>query len=65
MTVVVFDSGGDMELDEGSMHVRGHKVQFIERHGHGVALYQHGNLTYAVTSDLPAEEIVEVIGTSL
>ena len=65
MSVLVFDGRGSIDLKENIQMVGDRPVQIHDRHGHRVALFHVGDLTYAVTSDLPTQDIVEVIGTSL
>jgi hypothetical protein len=64
MSVLIFDGRNQVPaLDEKST-APGSPV-FREIRGHRVALYRRGGLTYAVTSTLPAAEMMNVMGTSL
>ncbi len=65
MSVLVFDGGESFELGDNAQIVRGQPVHVHDRSGHRVAIFKRGKLTYAVTSDLPTSDIVQVIGTSL
>ena len=66
VSVLVFD-GRELGLSErGELrHVKGHPVRVHGARGYRVALYQRGQLAYAVTSDLPEPEMLKLIGTSL
>ena len=66
MSVQVFDGRNVFEESGDDIQMIGNRaVKMFDMNGHTVALFKVGALTYAVTSDLPAEEVVNVIGTSL
>lgn len=66
MSVQVFDGRDVFDESGDNIQMIGNRaVKVLDMNGHTVALFKVGALTYAVTSDLPAEEIVHVIGTSL
>ena len=66
VSVLIFN-GRELGLSErGELrHVKGHPVRVHGARGYRVALYQRGQLAYAVTSDLPEPEMLKLIGTSL
>ncbi len=65
LSVLVFD-GRELGLaEQGEMRdVGGQQVRVHDARGYRVALYQRGPLAYAVTSDLPETEMLDLIGTS-
>lgn len=66
MSVQMFDGRDVFEDASSEVQMIGNRpVKILDMNGHTVALFKVGALTYAVTSDLPAEEVVNVIGTSL
>lgn len=64
MSVLVFDSDG-LEFDTPETTVNGTTLRLQDSRGYRVALFERGNLTYAVTSDLPREQMLELLGTTL
>lgn len=64
MTVLVFDGEG-LEFDAPVTEVAGNKVHLHDARGFRVALYQRGSLAYAVTSDLPEDQMLALIGSTL
>lgn len=64
MTVLVFDNDG-FELDAPTTKINGKPVFMQDNRGYRVALFQRGSLAYAVTSDLPHDEMIRLIGTTL
>ncbi len=64
MTVLVFDGSG-IEFDAPATEVAGKRVYLHDDRGVQVALFQRGSLAYAVTSDLPQEKMLELIGKTL
>jgi anti-sigma factor RsiW len=65
MSVLIFDGRGVVPFEEPDLHVRGAPMRVHEARGHQVALYSRGNLTYAVTSNLPRGQMLELIGSTL
>lgn len=62
MTVLVFD-GSDLSMGTGETRQVGNKqVRLHDANGYKVALYQRGPLVYAVTSDLPQQDMLDLIG---
>ncbi len=65
MTVLVFD-GSDLKIANGEAMRAGNKqVHLHDANGYQVALYQRGPLVYAVTSDLPQRDLLNLSGESL
>lgn len=64
MTVMVFDGRG-LDLEVPDMHLKGTPLHFHDVDGYRVTLFQKGALAYAVTSDLPPAEMLNIIETTL
>lgn len=66
VSVVVFQ-GGDSALWTGDnvQRVGNQEVAFHHAGAHNVAVYHRDGLTYAVTSDLPAAEMVSIVSSAL
>lgn len=64
MSVLVFD-GKDVEFEAPVTEVNGTPLHFQDARGYRVAMFQRGNLAYAVTSDLPREQMLNLISTTL
>lgn len=66
MSVLVFRNGETVDDSKLSEHVvRGNRLRMMDSKGHRVVLIRRGDLTYAVTSTLPKEDMLGVLGTSL
>ena len=65
LSVLVFDDGGAINYDESAVTLGKKILRFHEARGHRVAMYRTGELTYAVTSNMPKKELLDVIETSL
>jgi len=64
MTVLVFDNQG-LDFEAPVTDVKGKQVYMHDARGYRVALFERGPLAYAVTSDLPQDRMLELIGTTL
>ncbi len=65
LSVIAFENR-DLDLNGGrSRVIQGKDVEFYERNGYLVALYNRGPVAYAVTSDLPEEEFVSILKSAL
>lgn len=66
MSVLVFDDQ-NLPVDKiGDQHrIKGHTVSVTDRGDYRVAVYRHRGINYAVTSDLPSAQMLQLIGTSL
>lgn len=64
LSVLVFD-GKDVEFEAPVTEVNGTSLHVQDARGYRVAMFQRGNLAYAVTSDLPREQMLALIGTTL
>lgn len=66
LSVLVFDGSGLDLVDGGATRrIKGHRLAVHDADGYRVALYQKGSLGYAVTSDLPESDMLNLIATSL
>jgi anti-sigma factor RsiW len=65
LSVLVFDDGGAINYEEAPLALGKKVLRFHEARGHRVAMYRTGDLTYAVTSNMPKKDLLEVIETSL
>ncbi len=64
VSVLVFD-GRELKLDSGQARaVANRKLRMHDARGYRVAVYQKGPLAYAVTSDLPEGEMLNLIGSA-
>lgn len=65
LSVLVFDAG-DLDLTGGGRMetVNGRSLSLHDSRGYKVALFRQGDLAYAVTSDLPEDRMVKLIGTA-
>ena len=66
MSVLVFRDADNIDDSKLSEHIiRGNRFKMMDSKGHRVVLLRRGDLTYAVTSTLPKEDMLGVLGTSL
>ncbi len=66
VSVLAFDSAdGELEQFGEVRRVKGRPVSVAEHHGRHVVMYRQGGLTYTVTSDLPTQRMVELVGTAM
>ena len=65
MSVLVFQAKDLVDLEQSKHTIRGNRLRMHDARGHRVALFHRGNLTYAVTSTLPENEMLGLLGTSL
>lgn len=65
LSVLVFDAG-DLDVTGGGRveTVNGHDLSMHDSRGYKVALFRQGDIAYAVTSDLPEDRMVQLIGTA-
>ena len=65
LSVMIFH-GDDLKVPGDKVrHVSGRDVAVLNSRGYEVAVLQDDGITYTMTSDLPEEEMLELVGTSL
>ena len=66
VTVLVFDAS-DLDLPRQGTESRmidGQELSIVPQNGLNVALYRRGSLAYAITSDLAAPEMADLVATA-
>jgi anti-sigma factor RsiW len=65
LSVMIFH-GDDLKVPGDKIRqVAGRDIAVLNSHGYEVAVLQDDGITYTMTSDLPEEELLELVGTSL
>jgi anti-sigma factor (TIGR02949 family) len=65
VSVLVFDPSVLPAHLQGGQRVRNHDVYFQRQAGYNVAVYRQGNVGYAITSDLPEPEMMQLVSAAV
>ena len=65
VSVLVFDPSVLPAHLQGMQRVRNHDVYFQRQAGYNVAVYRQGNVGYAITSDLPEPEMMQLVSAAV
>ncbi len=65
VSVLVFDPSVLPSQLERVQRVRNHDVYFQRQAGYNVAVYRQGNVGYAITSDLPEPEMMQLVSAAV
>lgn len=65
LSVVLFDGEGLTVPRETLRQVKGRDIVWLNQRGYGVALLQDSGVTYAMTSDLSEDRLLDLVATSI
>lgn len=65
LSVVLFDGDGLTVPRETLRQVKGRDIVWLNQRGYGVALLQDSGVTYAMTSDLSEDRLLDLVATSI
>lgn len=65
LSVMMFHSDDFKVPSDKIRHINGRDIAVLNSHGYEVAVLQSEGITYTMTSDLPEQEMLELVGSSL